>query len=392
MSNFQAQFKRAESVIQKEKRLYDVAYTLHISRHDIPERIRTYFRPISLEQIPRRLPQKEYGMLNRLYQLTVVARLRIPLRIIINVYKFHDLHFPEAPLSSIERKELLLRADVLKKECVATVNGRNEDIVSLSEVLLDDDGMGVRGINVSPIEDLLSRLREFRGIVMVEKFKLDVNVLTCGEAFEEDLVVDIGTTLKTFEELSSIWQQLGLPRNTFWSESTSEMPLANLFAAIDYHAVLKDWDWYTAFYSEMSDGNLRKVPAEVVKSFRHARPDHKLNHGDDNRYITEIQRRHKQEYSLEEDVRVPLRRKWVEYVDIDEQLLARERERLTEMPELNSYIVKTQSSGSALENGHVGESGITSVKSNTASDEVGASSSHSICSGRGGTDGSQMPV
>ncbi|TPX54656.1 hypothetical protein SeMB42_g00161 [Synchytrium endobioticum] len=275
-------YEKQETAVEEHRGVYDLSRIIgqHFTdvRRDLAE------CAVLVRPQPAPEGSTEYFMFKRQYHSTLLAYLKCLLRIIINTYKYHDLCNTNGKLSTIFRKELLLRADMTKQAAEEQLQYINEygerlkmEKVPLSKVLIDDDGMGVEGAKSSCIEELISDIEKARRIMDLENAKLDAMMFPVAfQAFPDGPSREAyhGTSdLMTCGQLNEIFVKLKPPPPPPPTPVEPGAPdithrLHYVYIGAEFQAAHEARKLYAARYLQLDDEALSKVPPSVVDSFR----------------------------------------------------------------------------------------------------------------------------
>ncbi|TPX31631.1 hypothetical protein SeLEV6574_g08519 [Synchytrium endobioticum] len=190
------------------------------------------------------------------------------LRVIVNVYKYHDIDAANREisdpgiLSSLERKKLLERAKSIKDKATAALEhinecGRRLGLPSIpeSEVRIVDDGTGYLGVKDMEIESMLHRIDAFRAMIRSEEWKRD-NLVTYGY---------VG--LLTPHSIDKTFRNLHVPER-FHYNPTPEMTYSQLLYSAHFHQTAAEWLKYAVNFLLLEDDHITaQIPCEVLKAF-----------------------------------------------------------------------------------------------------------------------------
>ncbi|TPX45999.1 hypothetical protein SeLEV6574_g03499 [Synchytrium endobioticum] len=157
--------------IKTRRRVYDVHYALYItSNRGVGKFIRTHFPPYEYHEGDEREPQvyKYLGYIS-------VAWINVLYIMILNIYKYHDLYYPNEPLFSRTRYELLQRLNMLESTPRSMLPEYDENL-TLDMAVLKDDGMGFISDAKDPYVNLMSEMEKFKDVITSEAKKLLVYV------------------------------------------------------------------------------------------------------------------------------------------------------------------------------------------------------------------------
>ncbi|TPX42265.1 hypothetical protein SeLEV6574_g05682 [Synchytrium endobioticum] len=173
--------------------------------------------------------------LERQKHLTLFAHLKMLLRIIVNVYKYHDIDAETrkidgpAILTSLERQMLLERAASIKKIAKSTLNKINR---------IFDDGMGYKGRQNSKYEKYIREINAFGKMVQDEKLKRD------------SLASNSNVELMTKDEIEARIRKIQAPF-PLYDFNRNGITVTELLLLAHTHEILFYWASYAAGFSAL---------------------------------------------------------------------------------------------------------------------------------------------
>ncbi|TPX54631.1 hypothetical protein SeMB42_g00179 [Synchytrium endobioticum] len=259
--------------IKQSRRLYDLSYVLYItSDHGMIK----YFANHTPDQEDPNLDNSESD--KRHFVLTYLWFYVLP-PILSNIYKFHDLYYPEAQLEPRTRLELLRRLHTLqeglKKRLV-----KYDVHCTLEKVVAEDDGMGFINCNIDdPYERLNSDIEKVYGVLNTEASKMllhverkvlpvtdyEVKRILHAAKLGPDMEYDIGrrSRLLKKDELDKIFEAL---KNAFASVPDSDTSLAYKLVKMHYNSLLTQLETFLVLRQQVFTLDLT---SEVeLKAFR----------------------------------------------------------------------------------------------------------------------------
>ncbi|TPX47530.1 hypothetical protein SeLEV6574_g02606 [Synchytrium endobioticum] len=265
--------RREVADIKQSRRLYDLSYVLYItSDHGMIK----YFANHTPDQEDPNLDNSESD--KRHFVLTYLWFYVLP-PILSNIYKFHDLYYPEAQLEPRTRLELLRRLHTLqeglKKRLV-----KYDVHCTLEKVVAEDDGMGFINCNIDdPYERLNSDIEKVYGVLNTEASKMllhverkvlpvtdyEVKRILHAAKLGPDMEYDIGrrSRLLKKDELDKIFEAL---KNAFASVPDSDTSLAYKLVKMHYNSLLTQLETFLVLRQQVFTLDLT---SEVeLKAFR----------------------------------------------------------------------------------------------------------------------------
>ncbi|TPX45754.1 hypothetical protein SeLEV6574_g03686 [Synchytrium endobioticum] len=244
----ESKIQKVMAGIKKSRRLYDLSYVLYITSGD---GVIEFFADHTPDQQVPNLDNSESDKM-----LTCLWFYVLP-PIISNIYKFHDIYYPEAPLEPRTRSELLRRLHTLQ-------DGLKNKLVeydvhfTLDEVAAEDDGMGFMNCNVDdPYERLDSDIGTAYEVLTMEAMTMllhvDRNILPVTDyavkrilhdfGLNDDMEREIGrrARLLTKAELDEIFEAL---KNTLASVPDSDTSLAYKLVKMHYDSLLSQLETF----------------------------------------------------------------------------------------------------------------------------------------------------
>ncbi|TPX42737.1 DNA-directed DNA polymerase [Synchytrium endobioticum] len=248
---------KAVADIKKGRLLYDLSYVLYVTSDD---GMAVFFDDDLPAQQPY-LGNPEYT--KKLVLLTYMWFCVLP-PILANIYKFHDLYYPEAPLEPRTRLELLRRLHSIQAGMKAKM-AKYDVHFTMQEVMAEDDGMGFINCYVDdPYERLNSDIGTAYGVLKTEAIKIllhvDRHILPVTDyevqrilhdfGLNEDMEREIGrrSRLLKKDELDKIFEAL---KNAFASVPDSDTSLAYKLVKMHYDSLLSQLETFLALRRQL---------------------------------------------------------------------------------------------------------------------------------------------
>ncbi|TPX40816.1 hypothetical protein SeLEV6574_g06393 [Synchytrium endobioticum] len=265
-----AEFQACEHAVEEHRALYNIAFALTAPTKEgiadfknkaIDPSLRPKDEDLSLESFEVRMEIERIAL----------THCRFLLRMIINVYKYHDLKFPENPLNSFERRKLLEVAKKVRKQVRLhiehfNVNARYLGLpeMNLYGVYIDDDCWGYRGVPKENVKRVVEQNERLREVLTAEHEKLD-------RLFKSESEFNGQVELKTKAEIDELFEGIEVPsfEDRQNSIATSrQMVYSRYLVAAEFHHVLADRYKLEMKYLSLDDTDLPEAHRFVLESFR----------------------------------------------------------------------------------------------------------------------------
>ncbi|TPX33804.1 hypothetical protein SeLEV6574_g08339 [Synchytrium endobioticum] len=332
-----AHFQAREHAVEEHRALYDISFALTAPTK---EGIEAFNEGILYPLLQPKTDDSSRESCELRMQIDQIglSHYRFFLRMIINVYKYHDLKFPENPLASFERQKLLELAKNVQDQAIFLLKRftRYARFLrfrerNLLDVFIDDDCWGFKGVRQKNLERVVAQNEKIQKVLAAEHEKLD-RLLKSGSEFNGQV------KLKTKAEIDELFKEEPSCKereNIILDVSGGQMVYSWLLVAAEFHHVLADRDKLVEKYLSLKDTDLPQVPRSILKSFK---ADTTLD--DSRKSVMKNERLAAGYLGLAKERAEKMgntRAKWAsKFVKVSEDLLAKHQP--VYMPELKPYI------------------------------------------------------
>ncbi|TPX40029.1 hypothetical protein SeLEV6574_g06846 [Synchytrium endobioticum] len=268
-----AEFQAREREVEEHRALYNIAFALTAPTKEgivdfknkaLHPSLRPNAEDSSRESFEVRMELNRVGF----------THYRFLVRMIINVYKYHDLKFPENPLASFERHKLLELAQSvqgLAKSHMGRFSWYARSLrlpeINPHDVYIDDDCWGFKGVPKKKLERMVAQNERLRKVLTAEHKTLD--------SLESESEFKGHVELKTKAEIDELFTGIEAPscegrENSIVDVTSPQLGYSWHLVAAEFHHILADRYMLEAKYLCLEDTDLPQVLRFVLKSFKAA--------------------------------------------------------------------------------------------------------------------------
>ncbi|TPX34597.1 hypothetical protein SeMB42_g07304 [Synchytrium endobioticum] len=248
LARMKAKVTKEAAVIRERRRVYNLVYAFYITGEEGVQKFLIDHTPDDdvYEEVPDGF---------KYFTLMCTMWFNVFYRIFLNIYKYHDLYYPEAPLLRCERVEVLKRLICLPKMAVDSLKDYPETF-TLERFAMEDDGFGFIREPEGPYPKLHSEIIKVSELLQMEvkNFLILVQSGNLKRPDRQKVVVALGLPpglaedfedkirLMTKTELTQLLDNL---RNEFINTPSSDASLPYAILKHEYKKVNRYITMYT---------------------------------------------------------------------------------------------------------------------------------------------------